>query len=206
MGNMKDALMDFVELYGIEQLNKTMEITAPVSQEIFISRLYKEIDKIVDGIERNPKIRAKDKEDRLSEEIVTALNSAGYNASHDKYNRGHADICVEVKTFKWIGEAKIHTSYHWLYKGFQQLHTRYTTGRECDVGILIYIRNVNANSVMTEWRGRLENQYKKKSRSIDFENCQSRAVTFYSTHAHKSSGLLIKTRHMGVVLNYEPED
>lgn len=78
----------------------------------------------------------------------------GFDASHDTQYGGHCDIVVEGKDdFLWIAEAKIDTSNTWIFQGFTQLDTRYSTGMPGqDIGeILIYCRRPNATGVLESW-------------------------------------------------------
>ena len=196
------SLNSIIKRQGEDWLIKRMEITAPGSGDIFISRLYKELADIVRDIEETAHYRQDDLEDRITSEIVIMLHRAGFEATHDTDSRGHIDIRVKNKTFVWLGEAKIHRDYDWLLDGLKQLHTRYTTGKEDGSGLLIYIKVANAKSVMDEWRRRLENGNECGLKKTEDNN---EKLTFWSIHQHTSSGLDIHTKHIGVSLYYKPE-
>lgn len=171
----------------------------------FIEALYFDIDKIVSRIQRNPELHKNDGEDRLSIEIVNQLDCYGYKASHDTSIGGHADIVVEKKDFIWIGEAKIHSSYDYLWEGFQQLCTRYSIGdsNQSEGGILIYIKNKDAKSVMAKWQNHLVT---KNLDNLVCNSCQNRSLAFFSIHKHTRSGLSFKVRHIPVMLHHDPQD
>lgn len=171
----------------------------------FIEVLYSDIDKIVSRIQKNPELRKNDQEDRLSIDIINQLDCYGYKASHDTKIGGHADIVVEKKEFIWIGEAKIHSSYSYLWKGFQQLTTRYSIGdfNQSEGGILIYIKNKDATSVMKEWKKHLG---EKNLPNFTCTPCPNRNLAFFSTHKHIKSGIPFKVRHIPIMLYHQPQD
>ena len=171
----------------------------------FIEVLYRDIDNAIFNIQKNAELRQNDTEDRLTIDIINQLNCVGYSASHDKKICGHADLVVEYQSFIWIGEAKIHKDYNYIWEGFQQLATRYSIGdfNQKDGGILIYIRNADAQSVMDKWRDFLGN---KDLPDYFFEICSSKASSFFSTHKHEKSGQLFRIRHMPVILHFSPKD
>ena len=174
--------------------------------EKFISVLYDDIDKIVARMEENPELRKDDGEDRLTIEIINQLCAMGYDASHETKIGGHADLVVknQTKGWIWIGEAKIHNGYAWLLKGFNQLTTRYSTGNDnnCQGGLLIYIRNIDAKNVMNKWQTHL----KENIEGIKIMPCPNNSLSFYSTHNHQRTGLEFKVRHIPLVLSFKPQD
>lgn len=188
--------------HGEEGLMRYLEIIAPSDADIFISRLYQELGNIVQNLEETAQHRQNDSEDRITSDIVLLLRQSGYDATHDTDSRGHVDIRVKNNTFIWLGEAKIHRDYDWLFQGLRQLHTRYSTGREDGSGILIYIKGANAKKVMDEWREKLEAGGECNLKST---NDGSEKLTFWSIHQHEGSGLDIFTKHIGVSLFYKPQ-
>jgi hypothetical protein len=196
------SLNSIIERHGTDWLIRRIEIVVPSSGEVFISRLYQELADILRNIEETANHRQDDSEDRITVDIVMMLRQSGFNATHDTETRGHVDIRVTNKSFVWLGEAKIHSTYDWLLDGLKQLLSRYTTGRENGSGLLIYICGANAQSVMEKWRGRLEDGSEcglKKTEDNDEK------LTFWSIHQHTGSGLDIRTKHIGVSLYFKPE-
>jgi hypothetical protein len=171
----------------------------------FVEVLYRDIDRIIYKIQENPELRQNDSEDRLTIDIINLLCMMGYNASHDTKVRGHADILVVKNDFMWIGEAKIHSSYPYLWKGFQQLSTRYSVAdsNQKDGGIIIYIRQANAREVMDKWRKHL---LKKNLSNYSCTTCEIRKLCFFTSHEHVSSGEPFRIRHMPVILHFKPQD
>ena len=196
------TVKEYIRRHGEADLLRTIEINSPPDSDKFIERLYSEIASIVRTIEGTASIRKDDNEDRITLEIIQLLNQTGYNATHDTYTKGHVDIRISSNSFVWLGEAKIHNDYEWLLDGMKQLHTRYSTGREDGLGLMIYIRNRDAKAVIDEWRKRLEeNKYCGLKESKDGQE----KLTFRTVHQHAGSGLDIETKHIGVSLFYNPE-
>jgi HEAT repeat protein len=186
--------------YEIYQYVKQVE-----SDGNFISQFYKDIDKVIYQIQKNPELRQKDGEDRLTIEIVGALRSSGYNANHDCKNGGHVDLAVEKDDFIWLGEAKIYRDNNYLWEGFQQLTTRYSTGdtNQNSGGLLIYILKEDAKSIMKKWQEYLRN---KNLPEYSCEPCKIKSSAFISSHRHEGSGQLFHVRHVPVLLHFAPKD
>lgn len=193
---------------NIPELRNFPERILTKTYEEFVSVLYKDIDAIVADIEENPELRKDHSEDSLTIEIKGNLKHMGYNASHDTKIGGHADLVVkkEKQNWLWIGEAKIHKSYDYLFQGFQQLTTRYSTGsyNNCEGGMLIYIRNINIEQIMKKWEEHLKG--KDEIAEIETSQCPVNPLSFYSTHHHQRTNLPFKVRHMPFNLYFFPED
>jgi len=170
----------------------------------FISLLYTDIDEFIGYLEDGRKETRKDSEDRLTIQIVSNLKTRGYNASHETQVGGHCDILVEYLDFRWIGEAKIHSDYAYLDKGFQQLTTRYTTGKanQNQGGLLVYIKIKNACQVMERW----ENEIKTRNSGLTTYKEDSESLSFFSKHIHEASGNEYITKHLAVLLHFDPKD
>lgn len=173
--------------------------------EEFIDVLYKDIDKIVLLKEENPELYQNDTEDRITVDIKNHLCLLGYNASHEEKIGGHADLVVRKKDFLWIGEAKIHRNYDYLWEGFLQLTTRYSTGdyNQKDGGLLIYIRNENAIKIINNWKNHLAT---KNLKDYSSKPCLNRNLAFFSNHQHEKTGQLFKVKHIGIMLYFNPKD
>jgi hypothetical protein len=68
--------------------------------------------------------------------------------------------------------------------------------------LLIYIRNIDAKSVMDKWEKHLE----KNINDIKITPCPNNSLSFYSTHNHQRTGLEFKVRHIPLVLSFKPQD
>jgi hypothetical protein len=145
-------------------------------------------------------------EDAITLDICSMLSMAGFQASHDKYNNGHCDIVVDGKdTFVWLAEAKEHSNYAWLDKGFQQLTTRYSTGTvgQDHGDVLIYCYNADAKTMLGKWRTELlERNGQVKAEESPCGN----PLVFCSTNKHIKSGLNFHVRHKALALYWDPKD
>lgn len=144
-------------------------------------------------------------EDGLTTDIITDLKAMGFDAAHDKDYGGHGDIVIEARdNFLWIGEAKIHSSYEWLLKGFQQLDTRYSTGLpdQENGGLIIYCTGQKVDLVMDKWA-----QYLKLHRpDVDISTIEGYPLLRRSEHKHASTGRIFRVRHVPISLYFDPKD
>ena len=130
MKNMEDLSLS--DMKNLGEINPSLSNFAArqlaKTYDEFIEILYRDIDTVISQIQENPELRQKDSENRITIDIVTCLELLGYMASHDRKSGGHTDISVKKSTFLWIGEAKIYHGCKYLWGGFLQLTTRYSTG------------------------------------------------------------------------------
>ena len=170
-----------------------------------ISQFYKDMDKVIYQIQENPEVRQNDNEDRLTIEIVGLLRNRDYNADHDLKIGGHVDLTVRREGFTWLGEAKIYKDNNYLWEGFLQLTTRYSTGdaNQNSGGLLIYVFDEEAKSVMGKWQDYLLH---KGLPDYSCRPCEMRSLAFISSHRHERSGDLFHVRHMPVLLHFAPKD
>lgn len=144
-------------------------------------------------------------EDGLTIDVITDLRAMGFDASHDTAYGGHCDIVIEAKDgFLWLGEAKIHSSYDWLLKGFQQLDTRYSTGApgQDTGGMLIYCKVARIDKTMKRWHAHLV----ANRPDVTIEICEDNPLALRSTHVHEATGRLFKVRHVPISLYFSPRD
>lgn len=197
-------LKKFTDLYGMSSLIRMMEIKAPKSEEVFIRRLYKELDEIIISVERGRKERCEDEENRLSSEIVNCLKSAGYHSENDPMQGGHVDFLVEPeqnRTLKWYGEAKIWHGPKYLNDGITQLLSRYASGRQGYLGFVVYFKTDDMVGKMSEWSSHLT----KQADVLSIEDSTSTSkFSFCSTHKH-STGSQIKIQHLAVNVHWNPK-
>ncbi len=207
-----DFSIDKLSLRDLEKLQEYMPALAGFASRLladtydeFINQLYKDIDNIVFSKEENPELYEQDTEDRITIDIKNTLRILGYDASHEAKVGGHADLLVRKNKFLWIGEAKIHHSYDYLWEGFQQLTTRYSTGdcNQKDGGLLIYIRNENAKNVMDSWQLHLSS---KELPDYSSNPCLKRKLAFFSSHKHPRTGEQFRVKHIGMTLYFNPKD
>jgi len=145
-------------------------------------------------------------EDEITMEICEMLEMAGFQVSHDEDVGGHCDIIIKGKDlFLWLAEAKKHSDYGWLDKGFQQLSTRYSTGvKGQDHGdVLVYCYQEDAKAILVQWRKELVDR--NEGVKTEDSPCGS-PLLFLSINKHASSGLDFHVRHKAVALHWSPKD
>jgi hypothetical protein len=196
MKNLGDINPDLAN-FATRQLAKTYDE--------FIEILYKDIDNVIYKIQENPELRQKDSEDRVTIDIVIGLKLLGYMASHDSKIGGHTDISVKKSNFLWIGEAKIYRGCKYLWGGFLQLTTRYSTGDSTQRhgGIFLHIQQPNTKKIMEDWK---EFLLEKNLDEYSDKICSLRELSFFSQHIHERSGMLFQIRHMPIMLYFNPQD
>jgi len=205
LGNANPNLLGFVD-----RLLVSLEGT----EEEFLQVLYDDFDSIANEFQKHRHLRCHDEEDRTTIEIISNLNSRQYNVTHDEASSGHADMVVRHGRFTWIGEAKRDHSSTNILEGFKQLVTRYTTGTngQKSGGLLIYIQNnPNASLYMEKWKKFFMEKAKEfplevSGGEVRIEECSSNELAFFTVHEHQVSGNLFRTRHMPILLHFNPQD
>lgn len=172
----------------------------------FVTCINRAVDRVLRIMAENPELRKGRSEDELTIEVVGFLRMLGIEAGHENKVGGHVDIVVRgPNDYLWLAEAKKHKSdYSWLYKGFQQLNTRYSTGIQGhDLGaIIIYSDQRRIDQMMDRWREYLEAQQK----GIMFDRCPLNDMAFLSSHAHEKTGRAYNVRHIPLSLYFDPQD
>lgn len=156
---------------------------------------------------QNPKgAQARDEND-LTREVVGYLRAMGFETEFDATVGGHADVVVKFGDYEWIGEAKIFTGVPWLYKGYLQLLTRYSTGMvdQDRGGMLIYIKDGSCPDKMAAWQKRLNEYVNGKTGSgVAIQPLDKPALAFESTQKHRRSGRDYRVVHMPFLLTWDP--
>jgi hypothetical protein len=202
----KDSLRNLQKLEGlIPELTRFSSRILAGTYDEFTQVLYEDIDTIIYQLQENPELLQNDTEDRLTISIMNGLRCMGYNASHESKIGGHVDLAVAKGNFKWMGEAKIHHDYEYLWQGFQQLTTRYSTGddNQSNGGLIIYIKVEDAKQVIEKWQKHLTS---KNLSGYSIRQCEIRNTCFFSIHTHQRSGRNFSVRHMPVILYFKPQD
>lgn len=157
-------------------------------------------------MERNPELLMDHSEDQLSIRVVSGLRHLGFDAEFEAKTGGHCDITVQyVHDYVWLGEAKILTDNGWLWKGFQQLTTRYSTGTYTgnEGGMLIYCKKPRTADLMNTWATRIQQEIAEAT----FEPRSDLAVgAFLSTTTSERTGLPFNVVHFPVSLWFDPQD
>ncbi|MFV1849667.1 MAG: hypothetical protein ACFHHU_16080 [Porticoccaceae bacterium] len=171
-----------------------------------VTALQKSVDFACNYLEQDKHKNQKLDEDQLSLQICAMLRMAGFQVAHDRDLGGHPDVVVEGKDlFLWLAEAKKHSSYEWLNKGFNQLSARYSTGvHGQDHGeILVYCYVKDAKAMLAKWRDEL----KGKNPKVTTEDSPcGNPLLFCSKHKHGSSGMDFHVRHKAIALYWDPKD
>lgn len=196
-------LDEYTSLYGEADLIARLERSTPPSVDVFVRRLYTDLDEAASTIQAQAQTFKSKDENALRNAILNMLRAWGYLASAETDNRGHVDLLVRSihRPCKWIGEAKVHRDYAWLRKGLEQLLTRYTDGTEAASALIVFVFVKNAAAVAAKWAEYVG----------DRALCDLRAgpsiegpLRFRTVHEHTASGLQVETRHMMVPMYYRP--
>jgi hypothetical protein len=183
-----------------------LEYILAQDHEARLRAIQKGVDFACNELEQNKHKKQEHGEDALTLEICSMLKMLGFQAAHDDDVGGHCDIVIKGdESFLWLAEAKKHSDYAWLDKGFQQLATRYSTGvKGQDNGeVLIYCYTKNAAAMLIKWREELgvrNAEVTTKDAACD------NPLLFFSTHQHAASGLDFHVRHKAVALYWDPKD
>lgn len=206
---MQNDMLSFADLsnkFGNSEPDQIRLLTMfAASHDERLSAVNRAIDWIIAEHSKTRQHRQGRSEDGLTIDIVTELKALGFQASHDTQYGGHCDIVIEAREgFLWIGEAKIHKSYDWLLKGFQQLDTRYSTGLpgQDAGGMIIYFFGQNLLGMMKKWNEHLANARP----DVQISTCTKNPLIMNSQHVHKNSGLPFRVRHTPINLYFKPED
>ncbi|WBG93468.1 hypothetical protein N5580_21145 (plasmid) [Pantoea piersonii] len=189
--------------------NITMFREARKSWECFEEVLHKLLLKASVSLaqSRNHLTFDKTSEDGYSDVLLKILEQYkdyGLITTREENNGGHCDISISFGGFKWLGEAKKAKSYDWVYDGFLQLCTRYST---CDSlsksgGLIIYCGQKKAGTFMTSWMAHLKLKFNDIQ---DHENHTEDPNIKITKHTHGVSENTYKVIHIPVYLNYTPE-
>jgi hypothetical protein len=162
------------------------------------------IDHILQKFARTPKERQDRSEDGLSMDLITSLQTLGFQASHDTTTGGHCDIVIDGRyDFLWLGEAKKHRDYDWLLKGFNQLDARYATATKNQDrgGVVIYHYGPRVDEIMNSW----EEHLKTHRTDVEISPRNKGDLEMNTSHVHKRTGRKYHVRHVIVSLYWDPK-
>lgn len=172
----------------------------------FVRLVNKAVDMSLRRMAENPELRKERTEDELTIELITLLRQLSFDASHEAKVGGHCDITIRGHSdYAWLAEAKRHTQgYDWIFKGFQQLNTRYSTGlpQHDHGGLIIYMYSSDTRLLMSRWQTHLA----ANQPGIAINQCDMNPLSFISTHKHERSGLPYQVRHIPLSLHFNPQD
>jgi hypothetical protein len=184
----------------------TLDYVLAQSHDERVAAVQKAVDFACNLLEQHKSKKQNFGEDQITIEICEMLQMAGFHAEHDSYVAGHCDIVIKGKDlFLWLAEAKSHSSYAWLDKGFKQLSRRYSTGvvGQDNGDVIVYCYNQDANAMMNAWRDELV------ARNADVKTEASACgnpLIFKSRHKHHASGLDFHVRHKAIAMYWRPTD
>jgi hypothetical protein len=181
----------------------SLELLVCSSYARFVELIEQALDHIAITLARNPELKQKHSEDQLTIDLVSGLNFMGFSARHETKVGGHCDVVIEGRDdYLWLGEAKIYTSYSWLFKGFRQLDTRYATAHpnQDAGGFLIYCFQERVDKIMGKW------QEKAGRAGLSFQSCPNNPLARISKHTHRRTGRQFRVRHMPFSLYWNPQD
>ena len=174
--------------------------------EAFVHCIHRAIDLVFREIAQNPELKKGHGEDELTIDVVHMLRMMDIDAAHDSKVGGHVDIVVRgPNDYVWLAEAKKHKSdYGWIFQGFQQLNTRYSTGLQGQDsgGLFIYSDQPRVDELMSRWQKHLAGERS----DITFEKCPLNDLAFFSTHIHDKTGRPYRVRHIPLPIYFEPKD
>ena len=172
----------------------------------FVQIINRAIDSAFRRMAENPELRKGRSEDELTIELINLLKQNDIDAHHEAKVGGHCDITIRgPNDYAWLAEAKRHTKGHpWLYQGFQQLNTRYSTGlpQHDKGGLIIYTYKPDTLGQMVKWSAYLQANQK----GLDVSPYDADPLSFLSTHRHRRSGLPYEVRHIPLSLYFAPKD
>jgi len=171
-----------------------------------IHAVQRSVDFACNNLVKHREKKQDDDEDGLTVQVCDMLTHSGIKATHNASIGGHCDVVIEGKCdFLWLAEAKKHSDYAWLDKGFRQLSTRYSTGNPGqDHGeVLIYCFVQDSKAMIDKWKAELTS---RNAHVTVIKNRHSAPLTFVSTHKHECSGLEFYVRHKVVSLYWDPKD
>jgi len=143
-------------------------------------------------------------EDNLTTALLAYLDGLGFSADMKVVN-GNCDIVVDEEGYLWVGEAKLDKGVSWIWKGYQQLTTRYAPGlAEGDRGgMIIYCVNESVPVTMAGWKAALAAQLKTVG---DFESWPMSNCAFRSYTAAPATGRTLNVLHQAFALLHDPKD
>lgn len=183
------------------------------SYDNFKVLVRKELDYAISKLEQNGnKVTFDLTEDQLTLYLLAHVENRflGLEASHEKNQRGHCDISITLADFIWHGEAKKHSSYLYLFKGYAQLTERYSTGtvNSASGGLIIYTKNKSCLDMMKSWEDFLVKNAPRihGCNKVAISKCGKNPLVFYSQHSHTITKLAYQVIHYPVVLHHKPVD
>ena len=181
-----------------------LRLSAATTQKEFLEQIERAVDWSISRLVQGRKHHQDMSEDQRTVAIVDMLGAMGIQAKHDAEIGGHTDISIELRDgFLWLAEAKNWTGCSWIFKGYRQLMTRYSTGmpNQDQGAIIIYFEQEGASTLMSKWKKSLGDRVTFTAETSDISE-----VAFRTTHNHRGVGRSYHVKHLGVPLYWNPED
>lgn len=196
----------------MEDVSRFLQRNYPPDAKAFVDVLYRDLVELRRSMAMSAKqfYDASGKpwgEDQISNHIRAVLDASAMNrvtsVIREAGTRGHVDITVVQSRLNatWIAEAKLSDGPEYLSGGLSQLQSRYASGFEPDVALLIYCFGVRAKSALKNWRDHLGTS-KLEGYIRDWD---SDDLSFWSEHEHLGTGIHLRTRHLIFPLYFAPE-
>jgi hypothetical protein len=207
MANRIDSLAGLrARIVGNVPAEIMFELLLVPDYEAFVRLIDRSVDHALGLMAENPELHKKRSEDELTIELINLLRMLNLDATHETKAGGHCDITIKgTNNYSWMAEAKKHkNSYPWLYQGYQQLATRYTTGNvgQDSGALIIYSYAERIDQMMARWKAHLAGQDK----AIAFEDCSLNPACFISMQEHARTGRPLRVRHVPLSLYFDPKD
>jgi hypothetical protein len=144
-------------------------------------------------------------EDGLTSALLLFLDGLGFEADMKMIN-GNCDVVVQEEDYLWLGEAKLDNGPAWLWKGFQQLLTRYATGlpQQDHGGMIIYCVSDSLPATMAGWRAALKTEQGLADDAI--QDSAEADHAFRTTAPVPATNRPLHVLHLGIALFHSPQD
>ena len=199
------SALDFVEILKSKSPAYLALLSASSERE-FDDAFDVLLEQAVAGLERDKNKFEDLDEDGLSAVLGLALMVPGLTVTRQTYSGGHVDLTIELQNSypirRKLGEAKVYDGPDYHVKGMEQLHGRYTTGREGRGLVIEYVRKAGIAKLFEKLRARLDNELPLKQKGPTTNHPMKWA--FVSVHEH-SCGDDLEIGHIGCNLYVEQD-
>jgi hypothetical protein len=160
------------------------------------------LEHAVQHLEKNKKNFENLDEEGLSGVMAGTLSIPGLTVTQEANSNGHVDLTIEADQCSpariKLGEAKIYSSPNYHIKGIGQLLRRYTTGREMQGLLIIYVRKKDIKGITAKLKAEMD----KKRPENQTGPCEDHKLKWSLLTKHKhSSGEVLSLGHIGCNLH-----
>jgi len=197
MSNLAGSAFDLVEMIKQKSPEFLAIISASTEKE-FDEAFDVLLGEAVASLERDKKLFKDLDEDGLSAVLGRSLMVPGLTVTRQTYSGGHVDLTIELQHSypirRKLAEAKIYDGPTYHVKGMEQLHARYTTGREGRGLVIEYVRSAGIAKLFEKLRERLDRDLPLQQKGLTKSHPMKWA--FISVHEH-SCGDDLEIGHIG---------